>query len=64
MGSSSIQIYSGPGASQLCVQAWKRELREAIDSRQYLVEERKRTDTSRNLPFLVFNARNQGSRLR
>lgn len=37
--SQSIQIYSGPGASNLCVLAWKRELNEGVDGKLYRVEE-------------------------
>ncbi len=37
--SQSIQIYSGTGASNLCVQAWKRELRDGADGKNYIVEE-------------------------
>ena len=37
--SQSIQIYSGTGASDLCVKAWKRELAESLDLRLYKIEE-------------------------
>lgn len=37
--SQSIQIYNGAGASNLCVQAWKRELNDYADTRVYKVDE-------------------------
>lgn len=37
--SQSIQIYSGVGASNLCVQAWERELKDNVDCRFYKIEE-------------------------
>jgi len=37
--SYSIQIYSGPGASPICVGAWKRELNEYADNNFYKIEE-------------------------
>lgn len=37
--SQSIQIYNGPGASSLCVQAWKRELNQCADTKIYKIEE-------------------------
>ncbi|MBA2727771.1 MAG: hypothetical protein H0U49_06330 [Parachlamydiaceae bacterium] len=39
MNSNSIQIYNGEGASNICVKAWKRELKDIADDRLYIVED-------------------------
>lgn len=37
--SNSIQIYNGEGASRICVDAWKREIKELADERLYKIDD-------------------------
>lgn len=43
--SSSIQIYSGNGVSQILVEDWKREIASLLDPRKYIVHEFKENET-------------------
>lgn len=37
--SYSVQIYNGQGVNDVCVQSWKRELKDSIDGKFYRIEE-------------------------